>query len=142
MPDAVGDPLTYNIIGAAMEVHGEFGPGFLEPVYQGALAIELRRRGVPHEREVQLPVTYRGEPTGAPYRADFICDRRVLVELKAHKALGAADVAQVVHYLKATGLRLGILLNFGAPRLERRRVIYADDWLAKAIAEPATSERI
>lgn len=125
-----------------MEVHGEFGPGFLEGVYQGALAIELRHRGVQHAREVQLPVAYRGEPTGAPYRADFICDRRVLVELKAHKALGPADVAQVVHYLKATGLNLGLLVNFGGLRLEHRRIIYADDWRSKAVAAATASEGI
>lgn len=117
------DPETYAVIGAAMEVHSHLGPGFLEAVYQEALAVELELRSIPHAREVALPIVYKGRPLGAPYRADFVCFGAVIVELKGIGALAPAHTAQVLHYLKATGYRRGLLLNFGAESLQVERLI-------------------
>jgi len=107
------DPRTHAIIGAAMEVHRELGPGFLEPVYQEALAREFQRQAIPFEREVELHIRYKGEKLSTGYRADFICYGEVLVELKAVSAVGRIEAAQVMNYLKATGIHIGHLLNFG-----------------------------
>jgi GxxExxY protein len=117
----IGDQQTYAIIGAAMEVHGELGPGFLEAVYQHALAVELRRAGVAFEREVDLAVSYKGALLPCAYRADFVCFRDVLVETKAQYKLTTVDHAQLINYLKVTGLKRGLLLNFGARSLEHKR---------------------
>ena len=117
------DPQTYAIIGAAMEVHRELGPGFLEPVYQEALARELDERGIPFEREAALSISYKGALLACTYRADFDCFGEVLVELKAGAALSGRDEAQVIHYLKATGVERGLLVNFGSPELEYRRLV-------------------
>src|SRR5687768_1769590 len=107
------DPRTYAIIGAAMEVHSELGPGFLELVYHQALARELRTRSIPFESESPLAVHYKGQPLDAVYKADFICFGQVVVELKAHRKTIDVDTAQVIHYLKATRFETGLLLNFG-----------------------------
>ena len=117
------DPRTYAIIGAAIEVHRILGPGFLETVYQEALAIEFSERDIPHVREERLPVFFKGRELDTKYRADFICYGGVLVELKAQKELSGSDEAQVIHYLKATKFELGMLLNFGTASLKHRRVI-------------------
>lgn len=117
------DPRTYAIIGAAMAVHQELGHGFLEPVYQEALEIELLLRGIPHEREVSLPIRFKTTTLGKRYRADFLCYDCILVELKALQRLTTSDAAQVINYLKASGLGLALLLNFGALHLQYRRLI-------------------
>jgi GxxExxY protein len=103
------------------------GPGYLEAVYQRAMAIELRHRGVGCRREVAFELSYKGEDVG-DYRADLICDNGVLVELKAHGGLNQFDEAQVIHYLRATGLSTGLLINFGLPTLERRRFVLGQAW--------------
>ena len=117
------DAETYAIIGSAMEVHRELGPGFLEGVYQDAMEVEFRARGIVSAREHAVPVTYKGAILGTPYRADFLCFGSVLVELKAVKALSGVEEAQVLHYLKATGLGRAVLINFGARRLEYKRLV-------------------
>jgi GxxExxY protein len=117
------DQETHAIIGAAMEVHTQLGAGFLEAVYHEALAIELESRGIPHRREAELLVTYKGAQIACGYRADFVCFEQIIVELKATRALTTADESQLMNYLKATGLKRGLLLNFGAPRLEYKRMV-------------------
>ena len=120
---ATKDPRTYAVIGAAMEVHRTLGCGFLESVYQDSLAIEFRVRGVPFREQVPLPVRYRGERVGAGYKVDFLCFDDLIVELKAQSSLDSSAIAQTVNYLRAAGQAVGLLLNFGAPSLEYRRLI-------------------
>ena len=117
------DPRTYSIIGAAMEVDRQLGCGFLEPVYQEALAIEFTNRDIPFIREVKLPLAYKGQPLRTGYCADFICFNSVVVELKALARTSGAEEAQVINYLKATGHEVGLLLNFGTRSLEHRRFV-------------------
>jgi GxxExxY protein len=118
--------LTGTIIGAAIAVHRELGPGKLESVYERALAIELRAQGVPFRTQVPIPMLYRGESVG-DFFADLIVDRKVLVELKAVDALRSVYRAQVLSYLRATGLELGLLINFNVPVLKDgvRRLIHS-----------------
>lgn len=121
--DEIRDPQTYAIIGAAMEVHRVLGCGFLKPVYQEALAKEFVLRNIPFRREVELPVMYKGEFLAVKYKPDFICYDSVIVELKALDKLSGKEKAQIINYLKATGIERGLLLNFGTIRLEYERVI-------------------
>jgi len=117
------DPRTYAIIGAAMNVHSELGFGFLEAVYQAALAVELQTRNVSFRREVEMAVYYRGQRLPVGYRADFLCFDSLIVELKALPKLSTAEDAQVLNYLKATGYGIALLLNFGAASLEWKRMV-------------------
>lgn len=117
------DQKTYAIIGAAMSVHAEMGHGFLESVYQEALAIELNALGISFEREPSLPIHYRGKVLDAFFRADFICFGSIIVELKALQRLSGTEEAQTLNYLKASGLTKALLLNFGAPSLQHQRLI-------------------
>src|SRR5438132_11067934 len=117
------DPRTYAIIGAAIEVHNQLGCGFLESVYQEALAIELFCREIPFRREVRLPVSYKGRLLATSYCADFICFDSLVVELKALAHMGGTEEAQVINYLKATGYEVGLLLNFGGVSLQHRRLV-------------------
>jgi len=119
------DPRTFAIIGAAVEVHKELGSGFLEPVYQEALALEFQQREIPFQREVELAVAYKGRKLGVCYRADFICYDSVVVEVKAVKALSGVDESQIINYLKASGSEVGLLLNFGSLSLQFRRFAYS-----------------
>jgi GxxExxY protein len=118
------DPQTYAIIGAAMEVHRQLGHGFLEAVYQEALALELGASEIPFQREAALPIRYRGELLQCGYRADFICFGEVIVELKVISQLTGVDEAQTINELKATGLHRALLINFGASSLEYKRLVF------------------
>src|SRR6266853_5646080 len=117
------DQQSHAIISAAMEVHRELGCGFLEAVHQCALALEFQARQIPFRAEVPLPVRYKGKLLTCGYRADFICNEDFLVETKAIAELTRADDAQVINQLKATGLQRGLLLNFGAPSLQFKRLV-------------------
>jgi GxxExxY protein len=117
------DPRTYAIIGGAMEVHRWLGCGFLETVYQQALEIELRDRSIPFCARQEFRVNYKGYELEAYYKPDFICFDEVVVELKALGRLTSIEEAQVINYLKVTGLHTGLLLNFGARSLEQKRFI-------------------
>lgn len=117
------DPRTYAIIGAAMEVHKQLGNGFLEAVYQEALAIEFEARKIPFLREVKLTVSYKGFQLNARYRADFLAFDSIIVELKATAGLSGTDQAQLINYLRAANQRVGLLINFGTPALEYRRMV-------------------
>lgn len=117
------DPETHTLIGLAMAVHNELGHGFLESVYQEAFEIELLAAGVPHQREHPLPVLYKGRNLKGVFKVDFLCFGEVLVELKALPTLDNAAVAQALHYLKSSGCKRSLLINFGAPRLEFKRLV-------------------
>ncbi len=115
---------VFAIIGAAIEVHRELGPGFLEPVYQEALEIELASRKIPFESRKILTIAYKGRPLKKEYEADLVCYGQIIVELKALDRLSGKEEAQVLNYLKATGLRVGLLINFGSHgRLEWKRFV-------------------
>ena len=115
---------SYDIIGAAMHVYNELGNGFLEAVYQEALGIELSKRTIPFEREKELNISYSGQTLIQTYKADFVCYDKIIIELKAVVAIDNSHRSQVFNYLKATGSKLGILLNFGNPnRLEYERIV-------------------
>jgi GxxExxY protein len=114
--------LSYQIIGAAMEVHRVLGPGFLEAVYQAALAHEMTLRQIPFEQLVPLPVTYKGVNVGS-YEADFWVNESLILELKAVAAFSPGHEAQAINYLTATMTPLAILINFGTPSLEHKRIL-------------------
>lgn len=117
------DSETFAIIGAAMEVHRELGRGFLELVYQTALALEFQDRSIPFKAEVALPIRYKNKLLTCAYRADFVCFESIIVETKALATLTGADDAQLINELKATGMQRGLLLNFGAASLEHKRLV-------------------
>jgi GxxExxY protein len=116
--------LAWDVIGAAIEVHRVLGPGFLEAVYEEALCLELRLRQIPYERQREVEVDYKGKTVGQG-RLDLLIDEALVVELKAVQALAPIHTAQVISYLKATGHRLGLLINFNVPILKEgiKRVI-------------------
>jgi GxxExxY protein len=113
--------LSGKVIGAAFEVINELGAGFLESVYENALLIALQQAGVRVERQAPIKVNFRGSVVGDFY-ADLLVESRILVELKAVKALVPEHQAQIINYLKATGISVGLLINFGNPRLEYKRL--------------------
>lgn len=114
----------YKIVGAAFEVYNKIGHGFLEAVYQECLELEFRKRGIPYEREKEIKIYYDGQELKQVYRADFVCYGKIIVELKAVSELNEAHHAQVYNYLHATGMKLGILLNFGnSEELEKDRIV-------------------
>ena len=115
--------LTFDIIGAAIEVHKVLGPGFLEAVYQKALGHEFGLRNIPFQEQCEVLVRYKDLMAGE-YRADFLVDDKVIVEIKAIKSLTEIHEAQLINYLKGSGYRVGLLINFGAASLEyKRRVV-------------------
>jgi len=118
------DPQTYAIIGAAMEIHRQLGHGFLEAVYQESAVIEFPLRHIPFEREVSLPIKYKNILLSTHYRADFVCYSEIVVEFKALSRLSNVEEAQLLNYLKATGLKRGLLINFGASSLQYKRLVW------------------
>lgn len=123
-PNRELDQLAHAVIGAAIEVHRALGPGFLESVYEEALSFELEQRAVPFTRQHVISVSYKGRPVGEG-RLDMLVAGRLVVELKAVDELAPIHMAQVISYLKATGHKLGLLINFNVPILKQgiRRVV-------------------
>ena len=114
----------YQLVGACLAVHKDKGNGFVEPVYQDALEIELELAGIPFDSQRNYPISYRGRVLKHTYTPDLLCFEKIIVELKAAKALTDEHRAQVLNYLKVTGLQLGLLVNFGShPRLEWERIV-------------------
>jgi GxxExxY protein len=115
---------VYAIVGAAMDVYWQSGRGFLEPVYQEALGVEFRRRRIPFAAPEEIVIFYKGEALKKKYAADFICYGQIIIELKALEGLCGRDVGQLLNYMKATRLNVGLLINFGSPvRLEWHRYV-------------------
>jgi len=116
------EELTGLIIGAAIKVHRTLGPGFLESIYENALAIELRQQDIPFSRQLSVPVLYRGAEVGL-HRLDMFVDNLIVVELKTSKRLADIDFIVVRSYLRAVNREHGLLLNFATPTLEAKRVL-------------------
>lgn len=115
---------VFAIYGAAIEVHRYLGSGYLEAVYQEALEVEFRRRGIPFHSQKQLAIVYKDVLLTKGYVADIVCYDQVIAELKATERLTSIDEAQIINYLKVTGLRVGLLINFGSKgTLERKRLV-------------------
>jgi GxxExxY protein len=114
---------TYAIIGACFEVHKHLGNGYLEAVYSEALSIELRAKGFPFEKEKELRIVYKDMLLEKKYIADFVCFSTIIVELKALTALTSQHESQLLNYLKTTGLKVGLLINFGEPSLNYKRLV-------------------
>ena len=124
MEDLIFREEVYALVGAAIEVHRELGTGYLEAVYQEAMERELALRGIAFDAQRELVIQYRGQPLSKTYVCDLLCFDKVLVELKAMDRLTGREEAQVINYLKAAGLPVGLLINFGAHgKLEWRRLI-------------------
>jgi len=115
---------TYEIIGACMEVHKALGFGFLEAVYQEAIGLEFKARGILYEREKELVINYKGTILEKKYRVDFICFEKVILEIKALSQLTGEHEGQILNYLKVTGIKVGLLVNFGEQSLKYKRLIF------------------
>ena len=116
--------LTRNVIGAAMEVHTVLGCGFLEAVYQEALEIELHTRGIHFSRQPEIKIQHKARTLAKTYQPDLLVEDRLVVELKALDRIGPIEEAQLLNYLKATGLKVGLLINLGAKSLEWKRRVF------------------
>ncbi len=124
MPELVLKDEVYQIVGAAMDVYYTLGRGFLEPVYQHALEIELARRSIPFEAQKELKIEYKGQYLRKEYVADFVCFRQIIIEIKAGECLTARHEGQLINYLKATRMHVGLLINFcSQARLEWKRYV-------------------
>ena len=134
MPTNPPDPRTQVILAAAFEVHRQLGPGFEEVFYQRALAREFSVRNLDFGREIEIPVRYKGESLGAK-RVDFIVED-ILLEIKAATALEPVHLAQALSYLRASGRHTGLLLNFGAPQLQIKRLVHGYDQHVRGTEQP------
>ena len=122
MVDLIYKELAYKIVGCAMKVHKILGPGFLESVYEAALKLELAAQGILFEAQKEHPVIYMGQEIKKFY-CDLVVENKIIIELKAVRKLGDIERAQVINYLKVTGLQLGILINFGEKSLVSERLV-------------------
>ncbi|HVC63459.1 MAG TPA: GxxExxY protein [Acetobacteraceae bacterium] len=120
-----GDALTRRVIGLAIDVHRHFGPGLLESVYEQCLRLELAQAGIPHERQAPLPVIYKNLRLETGFRADILVAQQVILELKTVEHLSPVHEAQILTYLRVSGYRVGLLMNFNTLRLkdELRRFV-------------------
>ena len=114
---------SYKIIGACYQVHKKLGSGFLESIYNEALAMEFRKADIPFEQEKKLQVFYEGLPMKKFFKADFVCYESIIIELKATKFTIDADIKQTLNNIKATQFKLGLLINFGTPSLTYKRIL-------------------
>ena len=114
---------SYLIIGACMQVHKKLGSGFLESVYSEALELEFKKVNIPYEREKKLPVFYDNQPLNKYFRADFVCYKSIIIELKSSKFLIDVDRQQTLNNVKATKFKLGLLINFGTLSLTYKRIV-------------------
>ncbi len=113
--------LTHKVIGCAMEVHRVLGPGFQEYIYHRALAIEMKKTGIKFDEEYELPIFYNGDKIGLR-RVDFWIENTISLEIKAKSELGNDHLAQAINYIEASGVAAGLLINFGAPSLQFKRL--------------------
>jgi GxxExxY protein len=114
---------TYKILGACFTVANTLGHGFLENVYQEALAIEFNATGIPYEKEKSIDIFYKDQKLKCSYIADFICYDSIIVELKALQLIGGKERGQLINYLKATNLSIGLVVNFGCPKIQYHRIV-------------------
>jgi len=127
LPDLYLKEECYNIIGAAFETHKILGPGFLESVYQEAFEIELNSRKIPFISQPQLELTYKDHKLAKKFKPDLLVYDKIIVEIKAINTLSEIEEAQLLNYLKATNIHLGILINFGTKKMEwKRRILFND----------------
>ena len=116
---------SYQIRGTCFEVYKEMGPGFLEAVYQECLEREFSRRGVPFISQQELTIQYKGEPLRQTYKPDFLCWNKIIIEIKSAKAIAPEHQSQLMNYLRATGMKLGFLVNFGShPKIQIDRIVF------------------
>jgi GxxExxY protein len=133
MTDLLYKDEVYAIVGAAMDVYNDLGPGFLENVYQEAMEIELESRKIPATAVQELHIKYKGKELKKYYIADLICYDKIIVEIKAMDKLALRDEGQLINYLKATGLKVGVIINFGHfPSLEWKRLIFTKELPSKS----------
>jgi GxxExxY protein len=126
IPVSENDPASNKVIGLAIEVHRHLGPGLLESAYEDCLALEMRQAGIAFQRQAPLPVIYKGMQLDCTYRSDFVIERYLIVEMKAVERLLPVHEAQLLTYLKLSGMNVGLLLNFNVPLLRdgiRRMVL-------------------
>lgn len=128
MSDLLYKDEVYAIVGAAMEVYNDLGPGFLENVYQEAMEIEVAARQIPSKPVQEIHIRYKGRQLKRFYIADFVCYEKIIVEIKAMDKLTLREEGQLINYLKATGMKVGVLINFGHyPSLEWRRLVFTKE---------------
>ncbi len=123
MADIVYEELSFQVISAVFEVHNVLGSGFLEKVYENALVKEFALRGIKVEAQKEINVSYKGDNIGC-YYADILVDGKIIIELKAVDKLSRLHEAQLLNYLKATGIKLGLLINMGSRSVEYKRLVY------------------
>jgi GxxExxY protein len=128
MTDLLYKDEVYAIVGAAMDVYNDLGPGFLENVYQEAMEIEVGERKIPSQALQEIRIKYKGKLLKKFYIADLVCYGKIIVELKAMERLTLREEGQLINYLKATGMKVGILINFGHyPSLEWKRLVFTKE---------------